>query len=157
VTTRTGSTRHDRPPVGALVALYVGLLLTLAATAAPYVDRATGQVLAAHLRAGYPSYTQARIDTAVTTWSVLLTAVGVLGLAGWVATIRAVRTGRSWARWEAVAMLGAGVAVALTALLTRDTSGDVGLAPLLGVIGLLPPLAGVVAVVLLWRAPVTRG
>ena len=48
-------------------------------------------------------------------------------------------------------MLLTGLGVALAALLTRDTSGDVGLAPLLGVIGLLPSTAGVAAVVLLWQ------
>jgi hypothetical protein len=40
---------------------------------------------------------------------------------------------------------------ALSALLVKDTSGDTGLAPLLGSIGVLPCIAGVVAVAMLWR------
>jgi hypothetical protein len=133
--------------------MYVGLLLTVAATVTPYADRATGHVLANHVRAGYPAYSDARVESAVTTWLAVLTAVGVLGAACWLGSIWAVRSGRPWARWAATTALVAGTTVALSALLTKDTSGEVGLAPLLGVIGLLPSLAGVVAVVLLWRPP----
>ena len=41
--------------------------------------------------------------------------------------------------------------VALTDLLIKDTSGDTGLAPMLGWIGILPCSAGLVAVALLWK------
>ncbi len=139
---------HRRP---ALVALYAGLLLTIAATLAPYVDRATGQVLAEHVRAGYPTYSQDRVDSAVTAWLAILTVVGVLGAVSWLLTIRAVRRERVWARWAATAAFVAGTSLALTALLTKDTSGEVGLAPLLGLIGLAPCVAGLVAVAALWR------
>ena len=47
--------------------------------------------------------------------------------------------------------LSVGSTVALSALLTKDTSGEVGLAPLLGWIGLLPCVAGLITVVRLWR------
>jgi hypothetical protein len=140
--------RSSRP---ALIALSVGLLLTIAATAAPYVDRARGNVLAHHIRAGYPDYTASKVDNAVTAWLVILTVSGALGLAGWLATICAVRSGKPWDVWVATAMFAIGTGLALTALLTKDTSGDPGLAPQLGWIGLLPCLAGLLAVVLLWR------
>jgi hypothetical protein len=45
--------------------------------------------------------------------------------------------------------------IALTDLLIKDTSGDTGLPPLLGWIGMLPCLAGLLAVGLLWRDPNT--
>jgi hypothetical protein len=48
-------------------------------------------------------------------------------------------------------VFAAGTSLALTALLVKDTSGEVGLAPVLGLIGLLPCVAGLAAVVLLWR------
>ena len=54
-------------------------------------------------------------------------------------------------------MFVAGTAVALTALLTKDTSGEVGLAPLLGWLGMLPAGAGLVTVGLLWRTPSRSG
>ncbi len=144
------STTHHRP---ALLAMYAGLVLTVVATVAPYVDRASGNVLADHVRHGYPTYSEGRVDSAVTAWLAILTVVGVLGLAGWAASIWATRTGRSWTRPAATLAFGAGTALALTALLTKDTSGEVGLAPVLGWIGVLPCVAGVVAVVSLWRGP----
>ena len=49
--------------------------------------------------------------------------------------------------------LGAGIAV--FNLIVRDTSGDTGLPPLHGWVGMLPALVGVVAVTLLWRTPRT--
>jgi len=142
---------RSRSPRGALAAMYVGLLLTLAATVTPYVDRATGQVLADHIREGYPTYSADRIDSAVTTWLVLLSVTGVLGIVAWLVAIRAVRRRQAWARWGATAMFVVGTCLALTALLTRDTSGEVGLAPLLGWIGMLPSAAGLAALALLWR------
>jgi hypothetical protein len=44
-----------------------------------------------------------------------------------------------------------GTSIALTDLLIKDTSGDTGLPPLLGWVGMLPCLAGLLAVILLWR------
>lgn len=43
-----------------------------------------------------------------------------------------------------------GTGVALFDLLVKDTSGDTGLPPLLGWTGMLPSLAGLLAVTLLW-------
>jgi hypothetical protein len=146
---RTTTTRT----LGAVAAMYAGLLLTLAATVAPYVDRVTGHVLADHIHHGYPRYTHERVDTAVDAWLGILTVVGVLGIVCWVGTIWAVKADKAWARPTATVMFVGGTALALAALLTKDTSGEVGLAPLLGWIGMLPPLAGLAAVILLWILP----
>lgn len=137
----------------AIQAMCVGLLLTVAATIAPYVDRATGNVLADHIRDGYPTYTQSRIDSAVTTWLLILTILGVLGVIGWLWTIWAVKVGKTWAPWAAGTLFVMGTSIALAVLLVKDTSGDVGLAPALGWLGLAPCLAGLAAVAQLWRRP----
>jgi hypothetical protein len=134
----------------AISALYTGLSLTLLATAAPYVDRAAGNVLADHIRRGYPTYANHRVDAAVTTWLVILTVIGVVGVAGWVGAIWAVTSQRSWARWLVTGEFVVGTLTALLALLTKDTSGEVGLAPTLGWIGMLPSSAGLAAVWFLW-------
>lgn len=134
-----------------LRALYAGLVLTVVATVAPWVDRVTGNVLAHHIRDGYPAYTQARIDAAADTWLVILTVVGALGVASWVWTIWAVRARKRWAAWAVGAMFALGTGIALSALLAKDTSGEVALAPLLGWIGMLPCAAGLAAVVTLRR------
>ena len=139
---------HERSAIGAMCA---GLGLTVAAMIVPYVDHATANMLAGHIRAGYPTYTQARIDSAVTTYLVYLSIVGALGIICWLWAVWAVRAGKRWARGAATAMFALGTGIALFDLLVKDTSGDTGLPPLLGWAGMLPCLAGIVAVTLLWR------
>lgn len=139
---------HERPAIGAM---YAGLGLTVVAMIVPYVDHATANVLADHIRVGYPAYAQARIDSAVTTYLVYLSVVGALGIICWLGTIRALKAGKRWARGAATVMFALGTGIALIDLLVRDTSGDTGLPPLLGWAGMLPCLAGLLAVTLLWR------
>lgn len=141
-----------RPERSVLGAMYAGLALTVIATIAPLVDRATGNVLAGHIQSGYPGYTQEQIDTAVLTYLVSLSIIGVLGIMCWFFAIQAVRKRRRWARSAATLVLVVGASVGLFGLLVRDTSGDTGLPASLGWLGMLPSLAGVVAVSLLWRA-----
>lgn len=145
--------RGDRTTLTAMAA---GLALTLAATIAPYLDRATSHVLADHVRDGYPGYSAERVDSAVTTYLVILTVVGALGALAWVGSLWAVRSGRRWAPWAATAVFVLGTAIALTGLLVEDTSGEPGLAPQLALIGMLPSLAGLVAVVRLWQQRAAR-
>jgi len=139
---------HERSAIGAM---YAGLGLTVAALIVPYVDHATANTLASHIRAGYPAYTQARIDAAVTTYLVYLSVVAALGIICWIWTIWAVRAGKGWSRGAATAAFALGTGIALFDLLIKDTSGDTGLPPLLGWTGMLPCLAGLLAVTLLWK------
>jgi hypothetical protein len=142
------SVKHDQ---SAIVAMYAGLALTVVALIVPYVDHATANVLADHIRAGYPTYSHARIDTAVTTYLVYLSIIGALGVVSWLWTIRTINAGKRWARGAATAVFALGTGIALFDLLVKDTSGDTGLPPLLGWIGMLPCLAGLLAATLLWR------
>lgn len=137
---------------GAVAAMCAGLGLTVLAVIAPYADRATTHLLADHVRAGYP-YTPARVDSAVSTYLVLLSAVGALGVLARLGTAWAVRTGKRWARPAATAMFALGMCFGLTGLLTKDTSGATGLPPVLGWAGMAPCLAGLLAIALLWRRP----
>ncbi|WP_460342445.1 hypothetical protein [Actinoallomurus acanthiterrae] len=112
--------------------MYTGLALTVIATIVPYVDRATTHLLADHIRAGYPTYTQTRVDSAVTAYLVLLSVVGALGVIAWLWTTWAVKAGKRWARPTATVMFVLGTSVGLAGLLIKDTSGDTGLSPALG-------------------------
>ncbi|HEY2791533.1 MAG TPA: hypothetical protein VGJ28_04215 [Micromonosporaceae bacterium] len=132
-----------------IAAIYAGLALTIGATLAPYVDRAT---LTHHLRAGYPSYSQAHIDSAATIYLVYLSIVGVLGIVSWLWTAHAVRVRKRWVRPAATVMFAIAVTIALTDLLIKDTSGSTGLPPLIGWAGVIPCLPGLLALALLWRA-----
>ncbi|WP_326699299.1 hypothetical protein OG909_19550 [Streptomyces sp. NBC_01754] len=140
-------TRRDRLTVGTMC---VGLGLTVIAMIVPYLDRG---LLADHVRDGYPTYSQTRVDSAVSTYLILLTVVGALGVVAWLGTIWAVRAGKRWARPTATVMFLLGATIALTGLLTKDTSGDIGLAPALGWAGTAPVLVGLLAVALMWRSP----
>jgi hypothetical protein len=71
--------------------MYAGFGLTVVALIVLYVGHATANVLAGHIRVGYPAYTQARIDSVVTTYLVYLSVVGALGIICWLATIWAVK------------------------------------------------------------------
>jgi ABC-type dipeptide/oligopeptide/nickel transport system permease component len=142
--------RHDRL---AIAAMYTGLGLTVIATIVPYLDRATTHLLADHIRAGYPTYSQTRVDSAVTTYLVVLSAIGTFGVVAWLGTAWAVKAGKRWAHPAAAVMFVLGTSVGLTGLLTKDTSGETGLPPALGWAGIAPCLAGLLAVGLLWRRP----
>ena len=135
----------------AISVMYAGLGLTIVAMTVPYVDHATANVLAGHIRAGYPAYTQARVNSAVTTYLVYLSIVGALGILCWLWTIWAVKVGKRWARGAATTMFALGTGIALLDLVIKDTSGDTGLPPLVGWAGMLPCLAGLIAVTLLWK------
>ena len=161
MTARTPDTRTPdtslRGPV--LASLYAGLILTVLSVAFVYVDRAGTGLLAAHLKASYPSYGPTRIEDAVTLWTIVLTVVGALGAVGWILAIWATRRGFRWAGWLMGTLFAVGTVLALYLLTVRDTSGDTGLPIELGLIGLLPSAAGLAAVLLMWRArkSVTRG
>ncbi len=127
--------------------MYAGAGLTVVAALFPFVDRT---VLADHIRAGYPAYAPGEIDAAVTAYLVILAAVGALGLLGWAGTIWAAGAGKRWTLSLAVGLLVSGLCVAVAALTVRDTSGDVGLAPLLGWLLVLPCVPGLAAVAS-WR------
>lgn len=138
---------------GIVAALYAGLVLTLLTIVVPYVDRSSTHLMADHIKAGYPSYSPDEVDSAVTTYLVVASLVGVLGILAWLASLWAVMAAKRWARPVATTLFLLGTSIALTGLLTKDTSGDTGLPLALGAVGALPCLAGAVAVVLLWRRP----
>lgn len=146
--TTLAKTPSDRTTLATIGA---GAVLTVVAAVFPFVDQATTTVLGNHIRAGYPTYGSEEINAAVTAYLVILSLVGVLGLLGWLGTVWAVRAGKGWTRWLATGLFVAAACAALAALTVQDTSGDVGLAPLLGWLQVLPCIPGLAAVVLLWR------
>lgn len=136
-----------------ILAMYIGLMLTIVTMIVLYVDHATANVLADHIKAGYPSYSQSRIDSAVMIYLVYLSVVGALGIVSWFWVIWAASKNKWWTRWVAAVMFLLGTSTALFNLFVRDTSGDTGLPPLLGWVGILPSIAGLLVLILLWKTP----
>ena len=148
VTRPTGSALRQ-----AISALYAAVALELLGAAVPIVDLVTRGALGAHLQALYSPYGVPAPDALVVV--AYLVAVGVVGALVWLATIWVVRRSQRWARVLAtVALLGA-LAMA-GADLTVSEYGQPILPTWLGLVGLLPCVAGLVAVVLLWRRGVGR-
>ncbi|WP_405087598.1 hypothetical protein [Microbispora sp. NBC_01389] len=141
--TAARSTRRRR---GLFAAMWIGLVLTVIAAAYPFVDH----TLADHVQAGYPSYSVGEIDTAVTAYLAILSIVGGMGLIGWLGTLWAAKAGKRSTRWVATGVFAVALCIALAGLTVTDTSGDVGLAPAIGWLQMLPCLPGLLAVVMLW-------
>jgi len=139
------ATARTREPTAS--AMYGGMALTVVAAAALLVDLATADTLTARLNAAYPAdYSAAKMASERSTALTYLFGAAAAGVPLWWATLRAHRAGRSWTRPMAtmVFVVATCLAVFNLAVLLPVT---------LGVIGLLPCLAGLVAVVGLWRRP----
>jgi hypothetical protein len=143
-----GSLEHRRSTI---LAMHLGWISTVVALASVWIDHATANVLAQHIRAGYPHYSSAHVHSAATTYLIYLSVVGGAGLIAWLSTIRAVKHNRRWIPSAATVTFILAASLSVTDLLIRDTSGDTGLPPDLGWVGLLPCLPGLVAVILLWK------
>lgn len=147
----SGTVAPDR----ALPAAYVGLALTIVAIVVPYVDHATGNLLATHIRAGYPRYTTSRINHAATMYLVYLSTLGGLGILTWLGAIRMIARHRRLAPVLTTPAFVIGTGIALFNVMITDTSGETGLPILIGLTGLVPSAAGLVVVIMLWlhRSP----
>jgi hypothetical protein len=133
---------------GVVGALYAAVGLELLGAAVPVVDLDARGTIAAHLQALYSPYGVPAPDASLVV--VYLVAVGVVGALLWLAAIRALRRGWRWARLFSTAVLLGALAVA-GADLTVSEYGQPILPTWLGLVGLLPCVAGLVAVILLWR------
>jgi hypothetical protein len=128
--------------------MVVGLALTVVALAAPAVDQLTAGTLAAHLQTVYAG--TGAVAPAASAITAYLVVVGLVGVLCWVATIQAARRRRRRAPAMAAAFLVLGAALALVDLTVTEYGRPI-LPTWLGVLGLLPCLPGLVAVVLLAR------
>jgi hypothetical protein len=79
-----------------------------------------------------------------------LVTIGGLGVVAWLWTVRAVSRHKRWARPAATALFVLASGLALLDLTVQEYGRRI-LPTQVGLIGLLPCLAGLVAVVLLWR------
>lgn len=139
-------TTESRP-----VTLYLGLALTALAALAPLVDAATAGAIADHVRAAYPEWPagDVRLErNAIAGW---LAVTNALGIPLWLWTIRLTGQGRRRARTVAAWSFAAG---ACLALLNLGYGGEqyTTVVPLtFGLIGLMPAVVGLVALVAVWR------
>lgn len=135
---------------GVVPILWVGLAASLLTMLAVVVDQAAIGSIDERVAQVYRGYGDIGAGTGSFVVTLLLT-VGVLGALGWLWTIRGAARGRRWVApvGTALFVLGAGTAVLV---LTAAEYGRTLVPTWLGLLGLLPILVGLVAVVQLWRA-----
>ena len=125
------------PEKNAVWAMYAGIALTALATLVSFS-------------------TAERVAKTLDAYNMLFTTVAVLAAACWLWSIWVVKKNKSWARWAISASFLAGLTVALAMVFIRDESGDVGVPTELSLLYLLPCVAGLATVVLVWRREPSR-
>ena len=143
--TEVSETRQN-PWRGATLALRVGLALSLASAVGLFIDQTSAHSLAEHVSAQYSPY------GAVPDPNVLfgyLYATAGLAIAAWLIALRGVRSRKSWVRLFASVTFLVGAMLAVFNLVIREYGTPI-FPVLWSVLGLLPALAGLVAVRLLW-------
>ncbi|MDA3646290.1 hypothetical protein LZ318_28935 [Saccharopolyspora indica] len=140
------------PETGRAVrAMHIGLALTVLAALAPLIDVATVDSLGDHVRSAYPDWPDDLIATDRNAIAGYLAVIGVLGIAGWLWSIVGTRKHARWARVVSTIMFALGASVALLNLSLSGGAYTNVVPPLHSALGTLPALAGLAAVVLLWK------
>lgn len=128
--------------------MYAGLALTIVAMIVPIADQASTDSLSRHLQEVYAGY-DVDVPPASAVLAYLVT-IGGLGVVAWLWVVSAVKRHKQWARPAATALFVLGSGLAVLDLTVQEYGRTILPAPV-GLVGLLPCLAGLVAVVLLWR------
>ncbi|MFG3255807.1 hypothetical protein [Streptomyces sp. NPDC048172] len=131
--------------------MYSGLALTAAAALVPLIDLATVDSVTDHVRAAYPDWSASDVSKDRTAIVSYLAVVGALGVLCWLWAIRSVGRGSARARAVTTALFAVGACWALYDLTWSSAEYAHVIPVLYGVLGLLPCLAGLAAVVLVWR------
>lgn len=132
----------------ARVLTVLGLALTVALGVWPVM---APDLLADHIQHGYPSYTDAELNAAVSAWQIALATVAGLGVLSWIWTLVTLRKPNRWAAFSATALLAVALIIAVVLISTPDTSGEVGLVPTMGWAWLAPCVVGLVVTVATWQ------
>jgi len=140
-----------RPATYARPALLAGLVLTVLATIAPLIDLLTVDSIGDHVRAAYPDWSADLVAKDRNAITIYLVAVGVLGLAGWIWSLIAVARNTRRVRAITTTLFILGATIQLTTLSVGGEAYTTIVPTLHGVLGVLPSLAGLAAVIGVWR------
>ncbi|SDK88112.1 hypothetical protein SAMN05216298_1812 [Glycomyces sambucus] len=130
--------------------LWLGFALQLAVAAVPLIDLATFDSITEHVRAAYPDWSaeDVALDRDAITWS--LTGIGVLGCVGWLVAVALAKRPNA-SRITVTALFAIGLMTSLTLLSMGGEGYDLVVPLAHGLLALLPLLAGLAAVVAVWR------
>jgi hypothetical protein len=130
----------------AVTAMGVGLLLTVITMIALIIDQTNGYSIADHVDA---LYAPLRLHPDPNVLFGILYVTGVFGVLLWLTMIWAVRRHKRWARVIASIIFVVAASIALLALFVSEYGTPI-FPTSWGLFGLLPSIAGLVAVILLW-------
>lgn len=151
----TTTPRQVRPPSTRrlLRAMWIGLALTVIAGMVPLIDIATADTLYAHVRDAYPDWPADLVRGDRNAIAIYLGINAGLGALTWLFTIWAAAAGRRWTRGVVIAAFALGAGLALFNLTLTGGRYDTVLPPAYGALGLLPSLAGLAVLIMVWRRP----
>lgn len=136
-----------------LRAMYAGVAVTATATLVPLIDLVTLDSLSTHVRAAYPHWPVSLVNADRNAIVIYLSIVGVLGLGGWAWAIRSAVARGHEARRVITILFVLGASVALFGLTFTGGAYDRVLPTSYGILGLLPSLAGLIAVLTIRQLP----
>ena len=132
---------------GAVTAMGIGLLITVIVSIALIIDQLNGQTLVRHVQVLYAPHD---LNPDPNILFGYLYVVGVIGILLWLATIWGIIQRKRGARVVATIVFVLGSSVALFNVFVSEYGMQI-FPTLWGVLGLLPSVAGLVAVIVLWR------
>jgi len=137
--------------------LRAGLVATALVALVPILDLVTVDTIRNHVRDAYPDWSAESVAADRAAITAYLVTVGALGALGWAWTLHLLTRRPERARVVGSVMLALGALVALTNVSYGGEAYETIVPLSYGLIGLIPVLVGVAAVVELWRAPVATG
>jgi len=127
--------------------MYIGMVLTLIAAGVYVVDQ---DAISRSVTGRYADYTPAQLDEARSFLMFYLLTISAVGVVCWLLMIWATRKGKSWTRITATIIFGLAVLIALANLVLEEYGNRV--VPVsMAVASLVPCIAGMLAVVYLWK------
>ena len=145
-TTSARGRRTSRPRI-----MYLGVALSVLATAVPLIDALTVDSLTAHVRDAYPSWSASMIAADHDAIIIYLSIVNGLGILGWLSAALGAAKGARWVKPVSVTLFSLGALMAILNLTVGGDGYDIIVPQTYGLVGLLPVAVGVVALVKVWR------
>lgn len=149
--TATAPATARRSSQRALPSILAGFVLALGGMLYVVIDVTTTNRLTNHIREAYPNWSQTDINADKVAIVSYLVGFGILGVITWLWSAWVVKREKPWARKAitTVFIIGTGLAV-MNATLSGDAYEQI-VPTSYGVAGLIPSVAGLVAVILLWK------
>lgn len=147
----TVSTTKSTTKRKVMLSILAGFLLTLGSTLYVVIDVATTNRLTDHIRAAYPTWSQNDVNADKLAIVSYLIGFGILGLTTWLWSASVVKNEKPWSRKAITTAFFVGTGLALMNATLSGGAYDQIVPTAYGVAGLIPSVAGLVAVILLWK------